>query len=94
MASSVLMGLGVPELITKTVEDYQHTAIALALNPGQHQALKEKVRAQQKTGLLFNSPAFARSLERGMVHALERAASGLGPQTFHVNDLLSAQSAP
>jgi len=93
MASSVLMGLGVPELITKTVEDYQNKAIALALNPGQHQALKEKVRAQQKTGLLFNSPAFTRSLERGMVHTLERAASGLGPQTFHVNDLSNAQIA-
>ena len=93
MASSVLMGLGLPELITETVKDYQDRAIALAVNPSQHQALREKVSTQQKNGLLFNSPAFTQSLERGMVHALERAATGLGPQTFHVNDLAHAPRA-
>jgi predicted O-linked N-acetylglucosamine transferase (SPINDLY family) len=93
MASSVLMGLGLPELITETVQDYQDRAIALATNPSHCKALREKVLYQQKTGLLFNSPAFTQSLERGMVHALERATQGLGPHTFHVNDLPNASQA-
>lgn len=87
MASSVLMGLDLPELITGSIEAYQQRAIELALNPVPYQVLRDKVSNNRIKSQLFNPVAFTTHLEDGLIHALKHAQSGQGPKTFHVKKL-------
>ena len=87
MASSVLMGLDLPELITESIEAYQQRAIELALNPVPYQVLRDKVSNNRIKSQLFNPVAFTTHLEDGLIHALKHAQSGQGPKTFHVKKL-------
>jgi tetratricopeptide (TPR) repeat protein len=89
MASSVLMGLDLPELITQSIEEYQQRAIELALNLESYQVLRDKVSNNRINSRLFNPVAFTTHLEDGLIYALKHAQSGRGPKTFHVKEQVS-----
>ena len=69
MGGSILTAAGVPELITYHLPDYEQKAIALARNPAEHRALRDRVsRARQ-------SPAFDMSrLAQEIEHCLLQIA--------------------
>jgi predicted O-linked N-acetylglucosamine transferase (SPINDLY family) len=69
MGGSILTAAGVPELITYHLPDYEQKAIALARNPAEHRALRDRVsRARQ-------SPAFDMSrLAQEVEHCLLQIA--------------------
>ena len=69
MGGSILTAAGVPELITYYLPDYEQKAIALARNPAEHQAVRDRVsRARQ-------SPAFDMSrLAQEVEHCLLQIA--------------------
>lgn len=63
MAGSLLTALGVPELITCTLEDYYALALDLAVNQEKREAMRARIIASRDTAPLFDSERFTRNLE-------------------------------
>jgi predicted O-linked N-acetylglucosamine transferase (SPINDLY family) len=64
VAGSLLTAANLPELITYSMHDYENKALSLLNNPEQIQVIKEKLRATKSSSALFDTPRFARSLEK------------------------------
>ena len=63
VGASLLTGAGMPELIAATQQEYEATAINLAVNPERLQALKEKLARNRLTTPLFDAKLYAKRLE-------------------------------
>ncbi len=63
MAGALLTAAGMPELITYTLKDYEEKAVALATDPDECQRLKSHLAEVHDSGVLFDTPRFARNLE-------------------------------
>lgn len=79
MAASLLHAVGLPELVTHSLDDYERLAIALAADPQQAQQLKARLAANRDSCPLFDTPAFVRHLEYGLSQAHQRQEQGLPP---------------
>jgi predicted O-linked N-acetylglucosamine transferase (SPINDLY family)/glycosyltransferase involved in cell wall biosynthesis len=63
MAGSLLLAVGLPELITHSLQDYEDKAVALAQDRPKIAAMKQQLTDQRLTCSLFDSPQFVRDLE-------------------------------
>ncbi len=63
MAGSLLSSLGLPELITSNVSDYEKQAVFLATNPRLLADLKKRLTDARSTSPLFDMPRFVRHFE-------------------------------
>ncbi len=63
VAGSLLHAIGLTELITHTLEDYEALVVKLAGDPDQLKALREKLAANKRTHALFDTDRFAQNLE-------------------------------
>jgi protein O-GlcNAc transferase len=63
VAASILTAIGLPELITHTLEEYEKLALSFASDPGRLAALRGKLEANRKTKPLFDTSRFTRNLE-------------------------------
>ena len=63
VAASLLMAIGLPELITETRRAYEALAIDLATRPDKLAAIKAKLAANRVTKPLFDSNLFTREIE-------------------------------
>jgi predicted O-linked N-acetylglucosamine transferase (SPINDLY family) len=63
MAGSLLHAVGLPELITTNLEDYENLAVELANDPNRIEKLRQKLKANRSNCLLFDSPLFVSKLE-------------------------------
>jgi predicted O-linked N-acetylglucosamine transferase (SPINDLY family) len=84
VAASVLSAVGLPELITETLEDYEALALSLARNGEKLRAVKEKLAANRLTAPLFDADRFRRHIEQAYVQMIETARSGQEPRAFRV----------
>jgi len=84
MAGSLLRALGLPELITASLVDYERRAIELARAPESLAALRCRLAEHRRSRTVFDSTRFCRKLERAYVAMWERAERGEGPQGFAV----------
>lgn len=80
VAASVLTAAGLPELIAADRHDYERLAITLATQPARLAAVKTRLAAARHDAALFDTPAFARSLERLYERMYQRARAGLPPE--------------
>lgn len=71
VAASLLSAVGLPELITPTLQDYEALAIALATDPARLQALKDKLIAGRAAAPLFDTDAFTRNIEAAYTGMLD-----------------------
>jgi protein O-GlcNAc transferase len=85
VAASLLRALGLPELITRSLADYQDAALRLARNAGLLAALRERLEASRKESQLFNAAWFARNLEKAYSTMWEIYASGEPARAFTVS---------
>ncbi len=85
VAASLLTALDLPELITRSLADYQDAALRLARNAGLLVALRERLEASRKDSQLFNADWFARNLEKAYSTMWEIYASGEAPRAFTVS---------
>ena len=79
VAASLLNAIGLPELITTTIQDYEALAIELAKNPEKLKALKEKLAHQRLTTPLFDTPQFTKDLEQAYLQMVQRYQADLPP---------------
>ena len=72
VASSLLKAIGLSELITKTVDEYESLACSLAENPEMLRDIKLKLEANKSTTPLFNTREVAANLESLFLKAHQR----------------------
>jgi predicted O-linked N-acetylglucosamine transferase (SPINDLY family) len=64
VAGSLLTAIDMPELIVASIAEYEALTLKLARSPRQLSLLRDKIRRQRCSGMLFDTPRFARSLEK------------------------------
>ena len=84
VGASLLQAVGLPELITQSLADYEALAIRLATEPGLLAALRQKLGTQLRSAPLYDTPRYTRHLEAAYSHMVERARQGLPPAAFAV----------
>src|SRR4029077_5432468 len=83
-AASLLKAVGLPELITTSLEDYEALALKLAREPAFLQSIKAKLARNRNTYPLFNTRLFARHIEVAYTTMWERQQRGQPPEAFAV----------
>jgi len=66
MGSGLVQAAGVPELATDSLDEYQRTAVKLALNPAMLTKVKEKLIANRTSAPLFDSKEFCKNFEQAL----------------------------
>lgn len=84
VAASLLNAMDLPELITKTPEEYEARAIELANDPLQLNVLKTKLDQNRETSPLFNGQIFARHIEAAYTEIHRRHLNGEKPGHIEV----------
>ncbi len=84
VAGSLLHAVGLPELVTDSAEAYERLALELARDRDRLADIRAKLAAQRLTAPLFDTPLFARHLERGYALAYDRWFAGLAPDHIEV----------
>lgn len=85
VGSSLLHAVGLPELVTSTIKEYESRAVDLAMNPEQLARLKQKLKLHRLSAPLFDTPLHTRSLELAYQAIHERALAGHPPEHVHVD---------
>ncbi len=78
VAASQLTSAGMPELIARSIAEYEAIAVRLAHNAAELAALRERLARNRTSCALFDTPAFVRDLEAAFVQMWETYAAG-GP---------------
>ncbi len=84
MAASLLYAIGLPELVTQNLEDYEALAIKLAIHPEQLAVIKQKLADNRLTYPLFNTALFTQHIESAYQAMFERYQAGLAPDHIYV----------
>jgi protein O-GlcNAc transferase len=79
VAASALTAVGLPELITPTLEEFEGKALELLREPPKLRGLREKLARQRLTSPLFDTRGFTRDLESAYLAMHERTARGEPP---------------
>ena len=84
VAASLLHAVGLPELITHSLEDYEALAFRLANDKSMLAAIKAKLAQNRAAFPLFNTDRFRRNIEKAYVTMWERHQRGEPPASFAV----------
>lgn len=84
VAASLLSAIGLPELVTHSLAEYEARARELARNPVELAAIKAKLLRNRDSYPLFDTVRFTRNIEAAYVRMLEIYRSGNPPQSFAV----------
>ncbi len=84
VSSSLLAAIGLPELVTHSLADYEALGLRLSQDPGELQALKAKLAQNRLSEPLFDTPRFARNLENAYRLMWERYLAGKSPARIDV----------
>lgn len=84
VAASLLQAIGLPELITHSLEEYESLAVRLATRPAELAGLRAKLANQRLQTPLFDTERFARHLECAYALMWERHTRGLPPAPLAV----------
>jgi predicted O-linked N-acetylglucosamine transferase (SPINDLY family) len=85
VAASLLHAVGLPELVTRTFEEYEALALRLAANPSLLAELKARLERNRATCSLFDTERFRRHIESAYITMWERAERGEPPAAFAVD---------
>ncbi len=86
VAGSLLSSLGLTELITHSLAEYEARAIELATQPKKMQALKNKLAEQREQSTLFKMSDFARRFEQAFRIMHARWLAGQPPDKIEITD--------
>ena len=84
VAASLLTAIGLPELVTHTLADYEDLALRLARDPQRLQVVRDKLQANRLTTPLFDSRRFTRHIESAFETMWRIHVAGESPQPFAV----------
>jgi predicted O-linked N-acetylglucosamine transferase (SPINDLY family) len=84
VAASLLHAIGLPELVTHNLEDYEALALRLARDKALLGSFRVKLDQNRLTCPLFDTDRFRRNIETAYAKMLEIAERGGAPQNFSV----------
>jgi predicted O-linked N-acetylglucosamine transferase (SPINDLY family) len=79
VAGSLLHAVGLPELVTHDLHDYEALALELVSNPARLQALRDKLADLSPTAALFDVSNYTRHIEALYTEMWRRHQAGLPP---------------
>jgi predicted O-linked N-acetylglucosamine transferase (SPINDLY family) len=85
VAASLLRSIGLPELVTTSLSQYEDLAVELALNPARLAEIRQRLARNRLTTPLFDSRSFVRHLEVAYTKIHERYRAGLPPDHLEVS---------
>jgi predicted O-linked N-acetylglucosamine transferase (SPINDLY family) len=80
VAGSQISALGVPELVTTDLSDYEALALALSQEPQHLREIRESIRANRETHPLFDMVRFTRALDDLLCAAWENRSLPAPPE--------------
>jgi protein O-GlcNAc transferase len=85
VSASILTAVGLPELVARSLEEYQALAVRLARNQGELKALRQKLAKKRFTESLFDTPRFVKNLERAYKEMWEIFLAGERPRQIDLS---------
>ncbi len=82
VATSLLHAIGLPELATNSMQDYEQFALKLAANPDMLRAIKSKLMENRNTSPLFDTRRYTRHIEAAYLRMWEHAQKGESAAKF------------
>jgi protein O-GlcNAc transferase len=87
VAASLLHTVGLPELVTTSLADYEALALRLAREPALLRAYRDRLSVNRATSALFDGRRHATHLERAFEIMVEKSRRGEAPAGFDVEAL-------
>ena len=84
VAASLLTAIDLPELITRSQDEYESVAIDLALNPTKIKAIKERLKENRLTKPLFNTKQITTQIESAYIQMHERYQANKMPDHIYI----------
>jgi predicted O-linked N-acetylglucosamine transferase (SPINDLY family) len=84
VAASLLTAVGLPELVTDSLADYEARALEIPKDRATLAALRERLWQNRATTPLFDADRFRRHFEAALDTMHARQAAGLPPESFEV----------
>jgi len=85
VSASLLNAIGLSALVTNSEKEYEDLAIELATNSAKLKELKNKLKNNRNTKLLFNTQVFARNIEKAYSLMYERYLKNLPLDNIEIN---------
>jgi protein O-GlcNAc transferase len=87
VGASLLHAIGLPELVARSIEDYEALALKLARTPSLLASLKAKLALNRGTQPLFDTDRFRRHIEAAYTTMWARCQRGESPTSFSVDPI-------
>lgn len=84
VAASLLNAIGLPDMVMRSLADYEARALELAHDPATLAEIRERLARNRNTHPLFDTERFTRNLEAAYEQMVERHRSGEPPRGFAV----------
>ena len=84
--ASMLVAIGLPELVAGSPQEYEDTAVRLASDPKGLRALRRRLDGTRGTAPLFDTARFARNLERAFAAMWDTYRRGVTPHSMDIHD--------
>lgn len=86
VAASLLHAVGLPELVTRSEEEYENLIFDLAASPERLSSIKSKLLKNKLTEPLFDTQRYTRNFEKGLIQAYDLHRNGIPPRDIYVLD--------
>jgi predicted O-linked N-acetylglucosamine transferase (SPINDLY family) len=87
VAASLLHAVGLPELVTTNLGDYEALALKLAADPSLLRSLRDRLAENRATSALFDAGRFRRHIEAAYTQMWDIWRRGESPRSFDVEAL-------
>jgi protein O-GlcNAc transferase len=84
VAGSLLMAIDMPELVTKSLEEYEQAALALARSPQRLIALRQKLQHNRDASALFDLPKLTGNIEAAYARMWQTWLAGQASAAFSI----------
>jgi predicted O-linked N-acetylglucosamine transferase (SPINDLY family) len=86
VAGSLLNAIGMGELVTASLAEYEHRARVLLGNPVRLKAMRRKIEQKRDVNSLFDLPTLTRAIETAFERMWQQHLAGERPQAFAVEN--------
>ena len=86
VSSSLLKAIGLPELITHSLKEYEELAVRLSRTPSELRSIRHKLGKNRYTEPLFDTPRFACNLEKAYKEMWEIFLNGERPREIEIRE--------
>jgi protein O-GlcNAc transferase len=90
VAASLLHAVGLPELVTRSLDEYEALALKLASQPSLLRRYRKRLEKNRLTAPLFDTDRFRRHLEQAYATMLDIERRGEKPRSFSVDPTLTS----